>query len=219
MFLRRKERDEIRARLRELQNPVTIVNFTQRFECVFTRETRRMLEEVADLSNLLTLRIHDFTSDAQEVKRFGIERIPATAILGDHDYGIRLYGMPGGFQFPTLLDDLLMVSQRDSGLQQPSRDALTALRIPIAIEVFVSTISPYGPREVHFAHQFAMESEYVSAAMIETTEFPELAQKRNVFSVPKTVVNRWSLSELALSENQFLHQILQVSIDGSGSYY
>jgi len=42
---------------------------------------------------------------------------------------------------------------------------------------------------VRLAHQFAFESEKVVGKMVEATEFPEWANKFNVYGVPKTVIN------------------------------
>jgi predicted DsbA family dithiol-disulfide isomerase len=39
------------------------------------------------------------------------------------------------------------------------------------------------------AHRFAVQSEQVTADVIEVTEFPELGQQYHVQGVPKTVVN------------------------------
>ena len=45
------------------------------------------------------------------------------------------------------------------------------------------------------AHQFALESGHVTADMVEITEFTDLANKYDVFSVPKIVVNETTEAE------------------------
>ncbi len=45
--------------------------------------------------------------------------------------------------------------------------------------------------------------------MINAPEFPELAQKYNVFAVPKVVINEGVQFEGALPENIFIEKVLQ----------
>ena len=42
---------------------------------------------------------------------------------------------------------------------------------------------------MRLAHQLAIESDLVTADMVESSEFPHLANKYSVMAVPKTVVN------------------------------
>jgi predicted DsbA family dithiol-disulfide isomerase len=57
----------------------------------------------------------------------------------------------------------------------------------------------------------AMESDLISADMVEVTEFPFLAQKYNIFGVPKTVVNESVQFEGAVPEAIFLEKVLQAA--------
>lgn len=58
------------------------------------------------------------------------------------------------------------------------------------------------------AHQMAMVSKQIVADVIEITEFPYLAQRHNIFGVPKTVINDAISIEGAVPEAQFLAQVL-----------
>jgi glutaredoxin len=57
------------------------------------------------------------------------------------------------------------------------------------MQVFVTPTCPYCPQAVVLAHQFAMESDLVSAEMVEATEFPALSKRFNVSGVPQTTIN------------------------------
>jgi predicted DsbA family dithiol-disulfide isomerase len=57
----------------------------------------------------------------------------------------------------------------------------------------------------------AMEHDLISADMVEVTEFPFLAQKYNIFGVPKTVVNETVQFEGAVPEAIFLEKVLQAA--------
>jgi predicted DsbA family dithiol-disulfide isomerase len=45
--------------------------------------------------------------------------------------------------------------------------------------------------------------------MVESTEFPQLANKYNVYGVPKTVINGTSFIEGALPDDAYLAEILK----------
>ena len=88
--------DQVRNLLAAVQSPVTIHMFTQDFECGYCKETRQIAEEVTELSDQVTLQIHDFIKDQSLAEDMGIDKIPALAINGtnDRDFGIRTQ-LPG----------------------------------------------------------------------------------------------------------------------------
>jgi len=66
------------------------------------------------------------------------------------------------------------------------------------------------------AHQMAVESEKVTADVIEVSEFPLIARRYNVFAVPKVVINDRVSFEGALPEALFLQKILEATAEGTG---
>lgn len=131
-------KNDVRKRFESLTGPVTIVNFTQELECQYCSETRRLLSEVAELSDKITLEVHNFQIDQELVQRHSIDRIPATVITGARDYGVRFFGIPSGYEFGSLIDAIVMASTGESGLAQETRDKLAALEEPLHIQVFVT---------------------------------------------------------------------------------
>ena len=63
------------------------------------------------------------------------------------------------------------------------------------------------------AHRLAMESDWISADMVEATEFPHLANKYEVFGVPRTVINETIHVEGAVPEPLLVNELLKV-LDG-----
>jgi len=137
-LFRENERSEIKKIFAALDQPVKIINFTQKFECDSCQETRELIEELAALSGKLSVEIHDFVENKDQVAKYNVDKIPATVLLGDKDYGIRFYGIPSGYEFATLLEDIVMVSKRDSGLAEDSRKKLAALTTPLHLQVFTT---------------------------------------------------------------------------------
>ncbi|MEO0009766.1 MAG: thioredoxin family protein [candidate division WOR-3 bacterium] len=197
--------------LNKLPNPVKILVFTQEMECQFCRENRQLAEELAGLSDKVTLSVHDFQQDKEMVEKYRIERVPALVVEGEKDYGIRFYGIPAGYEFTTLLNALQIAGRRDSGLKPETREKLKTITSPVKIEVFVTLTCPYCPMMAGLAHRFAMENENITATAIDAQEFPVLANYYQVSAVPKTVINGLHQIEGALPEERLLAELLKVA--------
>ena len=186
--------DEVKEHLKKeleqaMVDEVRVVLFTQEIECPFCKETREIVEEAASLSPKIKVEAYDFVKHAEKVKEFGIVRIPAIAIVGKRDYGIRFYGIPSGYEFTAFIHDIIDVSKGTTSLLDTTKAKLKTVDRPIHIQVFVLPTCPYCPSVVRTVHQFAIENELIKADMIETSEFPQLTQKYAVMGVPKTVIN------------------------------
>jgi glutaredoxin-like protein len=197
-----------------LVNPVKLVVFTQEFECQFCAETRQIAEEIAGLSDKISTEVYDFVADQDTAELYSVDKIPAIVVLRvedgtDRDYGIRFYGIPSGYEFTSVIEDIVDVSKGDSGLQPNSRQAVAELTEPVHFQVFVTPTCPYCPQAVRVAHKFALESDLVTADMVEAIEFPHLANKYNVYGVPRTIINESVHQEGAAPEPMMLAKLLE----------
>ena len=61
---------------------------------------------------------------------------------------------------------------------------------------------------MRLAQQLAVESDLVTADLVEVTEFPHLAQRYSVRAVPRTVVNETASIEGALPESEFVRAVV-----------
>ncbi len=201
-------------------NPVKLVMFTQTVECQFCHETRQIVEEIAALSDKITVEVHNFVTDKAIADLYGIDKIPAIAILRvedgaegqgrqDKDYGIRFYGIPSGYEFTSIIEDIMDVSKGESGLQPKSKEAVKAITEPVHFQVFVTPTCPYCTQAVRLAHKFAMESDLIRADMVEAIEFPHLANKYSVYGVPRTVINDKVHQEGAVPEPMMLPKLME----------
>ena len=210
-LLSEKDRRQIQARLAEMERPVRLIHFTQELNCDSCEPTLRLLKEVAELSEKLTLEVHNVILEEEEAARFGIDKVPATVVANEKDQGIRLYGLPAGYEFAVLLEDILDVSRGRSGLDAETRKQLETLARPVHLQVFVTPTCPYCPAAARLAHQLALESDLVTADMIEATEYPDLVVKYKIQGVPKTIVNDVHAIEGALPEPYFVEQVLKAA--------
>jgi glutaredoxin-like protein len=137
-LLNEQIREKVASMLADLKDSVTLKVFTQEMECQYCRETRELAEEVAGLSDKVSVELYDFEADKLAVDELDIDKIPAIAVVGVKDYGVRLYGIPSGYEFGTLIEDIRMVSEGDSGLSEATREMVARLTKPVRIQVFTT---------------------------------------------------------------------------------
>jgi len=214
-LLDEKLQEQVREALGDLPKPVKLVMFTQEFECQFCRETRQLVEEVAGVHEKLTVEIHNFVVDKEVVERYGIDKIPAIAVVGEKDYGIRFYGIPSGYEFSSLIESIRLASSGTPELSAEGLEFVQALGEPVHIQVYVTPTCPYCPQAVLLGFNLAVASDHVRAEMVEATEFPHLAQKYQVMGVPRSVINEAYHVEGAAPESMVLDKIRE-AIAGGG---
>jgi glutaredoxin-like protein len=142
-----KVRKQVQDALAKIDRPVKMVMFTQgeggALECDYCGETRQLVEEVSQQSEQLSLEVLDFQGDEARAQEYGVDKIPAVVVLGNGDgqaqhHGIRLYGIPAGYEFSALIEDLRMVGTGDAKVSDATREALAGLQTPVHLQVFVT---------------------------------------------------------------------------------
>ena len=127
----------------ELSEPVELLFFGSEQNCQYCDETHQLMEEVAALSDKITLCVYDLNRDTEIAKSFGVNSAPHLVVAakddeGTHDLGVHFRGIPSGHEFTSFIQAILIVSSRDSGLSEQTRAFLRALEKPISIQVFVT---------------------------------------------------------------------------------
>jgi thioredoxin reductase (NADPH) len=143
----------------------------------------------------------------EEARKHDVTRFP-TILIEPERYRIRYTGAPAGEEGKSLIETVLHVSARDSGLAKESREMLAGLSEPRHIRVFVNPTCPYCPMQVSQAFKAAIECPLIEAECVEINENPELADRFNVSSVPHTVVNDTLASLGLLSETRFIAEVV-----------
>lgn len=209
MYLDEKIRADLAAQLSVLTKKVQIVFFTQEIECQYCKETRAILSELSEVSDKLVLDVKNFVIDKDEASKYGIDKIPATVLLDENgkDYGIRFYGIPSGYEFASLLEDIKMLGTGETGLPQDLVDSIKQIENEVHMQVFVTPTCPYCPQAVVTAHKFSYLNDKIKGDMVEATEFPHLSNKYNVRGVPRTVINENTFIEGAAPEQMVLDKV------------
>jgi glutaredoxin-like protein len=203
------KKEQFRIEFKEkLVGAVQLIMFTQETECRFCSDTRILTQEIAALSDKIETNVYDFVADAQKAKQYGIDKIPAIAVVGKIDYGLRIYGIPYGYELQTLVQAIINVSRGTTDLIDKTKTILKDIKSLVHIQVFVTLTCPHCPVAAAIAHKLAVESDMIRADVIDAQEFPALAQKYGVIGVPKIIINEKIEFVGAFNEDLFAEHVV-----------
>lgn len=147
-LLDQQARDQITKLFAELEEPVKLVLYTQqrsplvipgRQECESCEETEQLLEELTALSDKLTLETHDVRAEPEAARTAEIHHLPALELQSPKAAGrLRFFGMPGGYEFSTLVADIVDLSRGNIELSETTQTELRGVTEPLHIQVFVT---------------------------------------------------------------------------------
>ena len=206
-----QDRQTVQHHLAGLTQPVTLLFFTQTIGAPDTAlVAQQILDEVASLSDRVSVEEVNFILEKDRAARYGVEDIPAVVLLRNgEDTRIRFLGAPAGYEFMSLVEAVILAGTGDSGLTPESRRLIAEqVQAPLEILVFVTPTCPHCPRAVTLAHKMAIESPHIRATCVEATEFIDLSRRYHVTGVPKTVVNNTIEILGALPEDAFVSQVI-----------
>lgn len=204
----------------ELLGPVKIDYFTERElslevpgrrPSAYCKPTREMLQELASLSDGISLRIHIFDEAVEERTKCGIERIPGIVLRGRDAAAFKYYGMPGGTEFPAFLESIVDISRGEVLLSKESVKELKKLREEVTVRVFVTPTCGYCPHMMRAAYQLSLASPKVRSEVIEVNEFPELGDLYRVRAVPLTVIAEKVAIPGAMHPDALVEQVVKAA--------
>ncbi|RDI75745.1 hypothetical protein Gocc_0164 [Gaiella occulta] len=105
------------------ETPVTVIAGGREID--FGAEARALLEEIAALSDRVSLRVTETTERGRWPK----------ITVGD---GLVYHGLPWGYELSTLIGAIVEAGKTESTLSQASRAALATLEHDVALEVYVT---------------------------------------------------------------------------------
>lgn len=127
---------ELKQRFAQLDQPVTLLFFPDPAEQENTRVMRELLTEVAALSDKLSFE----ERPASEAAPYRIDYFPSLTLLdgAGQDTRMRFVGIPGGYEFGVLIEDILDVSKGQTRLSRQTLAKLEGLPRDVHIQVFTT---------------------------------------------------------------------------------
>jgi len=178
----------LKKHFEQLEHPVKL-HFFKSEGCMYCKEIYEILTTLEDLSPKISVVEYDFSKDKKSVEAFKIDMHPAIVIEGVKPYNVRFFGIPSGYEFTTLIEDIMDASKGDVHMPEHLKQKIKAWDKPLRLQVFVTPTCPYCPRMVRLVHKMAFLNPKITGDMVEAIEFPDLSNKHEVSGVPKTVIN------------------------------
>jgi alkyl hydroperoxide reductase subunit AhpF len=105
------------------------------------------------------------------------------------DYGLRIVGLPVGYQMTSLIAAIQSVSFQGSTSEAKTRIQLHRLEQSINLELFTTAQDESGTLMAKAIFDMAVVSEHIRSFMIMKDEFPDAAIRYSVSEVPHLVIN------------------------------
>ena len=208
--------DNIKRQVKEIfqhmENKVYAKLFADKDRCLTCAQTKEILELLSELApeEMLVVETFDREENPPEIEKYKIERYPTIILHGDVKHNVVFTGIPSGYEFGSLVEDILDISARKVTLKPENLEKIKKIDKPMKIQVFVTPTCPYCPAAVRMAHKLAMANPNIYGEAVEATEFPALSQKYYVMGVPKTVINEGAVQfEGAFPEDDFVEKVLE----------
>ena len=183
----RETLEEVRKMFRNLEGSVILRFFRPSGECRFCEDTEKIVEILSSLSDKISYEIREEGSSLAD--KFNVDMFPALLVHGEKEYNVRFFGIPAGYEFGALIEDIIDVSRgRPSLSEKLAKIVAEKIKKRVRIMVFVTPTCPYCPLAVRTAHKLAMANPLITGDMIEALEFEELANQYSVYAVPKNVI-------------------------------
>lgn len=204
-------KEQVKKELSGISKKVTLKVFTDDKNCDYCKDTLELTRAVAELSDLVSVVEYKKSVSAAEIEQYNVEMTPAILVHSEEkDWPIRFYGIPSGYEFSSLIESIHFAGTGTVDLPADVVTKLKAINKPVSIKSFVTVSCPYCPAAVTTAFKFAMiNPEFITAQMVEASQFPEVSNKFQVRAVPKVVINEAVNFEGSLPVAQYLEKVLQ----------
>ena len=139
-ILTERDRTAVTEELGKLAGPVKLVVFGQQLGpgSEYSVETERLVREVAECSDKVSVEIYNLHIDREKAAGYGIDRAPAIVVEGARDYGIRFFGIPAGYEFTNLIDGMQVAASGEPKLSPETLERLRGLTERVHIQVFTT---------------------------------------------------------------------------------
>jgi thioredoxin reductase (NADPH) len=148
-----------------------------------SEELQRFMEELAGMTDKLSLHILPFEAMVRESPSVGI-------YLEDGTYrGMAFHGVPGGHEFNSFVIGLYNAAGPGQSLDAELLQPIRAIKTPVAMKLLVSLTCTMCPELVMAAQRMAAENPLITAEVYDLNHFPTLREQYQVMSVPCLVIN------------------------------
>ncbi len=146
-------------------------------------------------------------------RRINYDYYPVIGIMGmeageEVDYGLRIIGLPAGYQLTTLIAAVQAAAFRGVTLEPKTRLMLQGLSTAVTLEIITATDNETGALVAKHAFGLAVASPGIRSFVVMGDVFPSALVKYSVNELPHTVINgRYHVSGVVADEEVLLRHI------------
>jgi glutaredoxin-like protein len=214
-----RDQQLLRERLqRDLAGRVRIDYFYQkpagfyiagRQECAYCEDVKTLLQEIASLSERLTLTLHDIEAGPEAAKTLGVDKVPATVIRGQANRPLRFFGVPAGTGFINFIETIVEASTGVVQLLPETVKQLRRLKQDVSLQILTTPACTYSPMVARIACKLALQSVHIKLDVVEISEYPALLQRYNVRVTPTIVIDDSMVLPGTLTEADLVQAIFR----------
>jgi NADH-dependent peroxiredoxin subunit F len=190
-------KQQLQAYLGRMTQPIEIVATLD--SSAAAGEMRELLEEIATLSSLITLRQRD-ADGSLRAPSFSVSRAGS-------DMGIRFAGIPMGHEFTSLVLALLQAGGHPPKADAALIEQIKALDADLDFEVYISLSCQNCPDVVQALNLMAVLNPRVRATMIDGALFQPEIESRQIMAVPTVHLNGQPFGQGRMSVEEILARL------------
>lgn len=188
MMLSDSDKGAIQRKLSQMRDEVEFLAFVD--GSALSKELVDFASTIASLGTKVKVDIQNAEEGKNaRMRELHIERWPVLLLKKGEFTRIHYYGIPLGYEIPAFSDAVLELSTSTTPLSPRAKASLSTVRRKANIKIFVLPTCPFCPTVARHAYRGAIESQKVTAEIIDSQMFPDLATHHAVMGVPKIVLN------------------------------
>lgn len=191
-----------------LPNPVQLNLWGDPEHSVGESEATRLCETLAEQFRQIAFR--------PLPRRINYDYYPVIGIMGiegeeEVDYGLRIIGLPAGYQLTSLITAVQAAAFRGVTLEPRTRLMLQGLSTAVTLEVLTAAENETGALVAKHAFGLAVASPQIRSYVIMGDVFPAALVKYSASDLPHTVINgRYHVSGVVEDEEILLRHIARL---------
>ena len=198
MALAGSERAQIRQQFAAIEGPLKLEYYHQsprrvvvpgrpeKPSCALAKE---LYEEIAELSDHISLTVYEYEESAEQAKRRDIVDVPCVLVRGELNRPLRFYGAPNGHLLVAMIRAMVLASTRQAKPSVQMKRALGKLRRPTRLRLLGSAHDPMAGQAALAACAAALLSPKLQADVFAIEEFAEIGARAGVSAVPALFID------------------------------
>jgi alkyl hydroperoxide reductase subunit AhpF len=188
----------------ELPNPVQINLWGDPETSQGEKEALRLIQALANRFEPINARTFPRRANYPYYPVLGIFGLEGNETI---DYGVRLIGLPSGYQMTSLIAAIQAVSFQGSSLEAKTRIILQGLKKDVRLELLTAANDEGGATMARTLFGLAVASPTIRSFLIMADVFPVASVRYSVTYLPHLVINGRNHIDGVIDEEQLLQKI------------